>query len=151
MRALKKTIPGTLTMKKRRMPPHIVLPDGRWRFVKKNRKSGGGSARSPIGASRRRKVKAMARRTRRYYGRRRGGGGRRGFGGMKSMLWPIAAGLADSYIDPMSPVDGLGATAIGFIGHDSTLKTLGLYKVGGSIGNLIPLPGRAGGAGGVMF
>jgi hypothetical protein len=71
---------------------------------------------------------------------------RKGIGGIKGMLWPIAAGVADSYIDPISPIDGIGATAIGFIGHNETLKTLGLYKVGGSLGTILPLP-KLGGIG----
>lgn len=79
----------------------------------------------------------------RYHKSRRSGGSR-GIGGMKSMLFPIAAGVADSYLDPMLPIDGIGATALGFVGHDSTLKTIGLYKVGSSIGNILPLPGRSG-------
>ena len=73
---------------------------------------------------------------------------RRGFsrgrigGGMKSMISPIVAGVADSYLDPMLPIDGVGATAVGMFMHNETIKNLGLYKVGFSIGNIIPLPGR---------
>ncbi len=71
-------------------------------------------------------------------------------GGMKGALWPIVAGVADSYLDPMLPIDGIGATAVGFIGHDSALKTIGLYKVGSSIGNVLPLPGRVSAQGGLL-
>ena len=67
------------------------------------------------------------------------------------MLWPVVAGVADSYLDPMLPIDGIGATAIGFVGKNSTLKTIGLYKVGASIGNIIPLPGRSGVSSGGMI
>ena len=76
--------------------------------------------------------------------KRRGfrGYARKGIGGMKSMISPIVAGVADSYLDPMLPIDGIGATAIGMFMHNETIKNLGLYKVGFSIGNIIPLPGR---------
>lgn len=83
----------------------------------------------------------MARRGRRSYSR--GGGG---LGGMKSMLAPIVSGVADSYLNPMLPIKGVGAVAVGgFLLHNETMKNLGLYQVGFSIGNIIPLPGRSGG------
>jgi len=78
--------------------------------------------------------------------RRKGGYRRtvsRGIGGMKSFLPPILSGVADSYLDPMLPIDGVGATAVGMFMHNETMKNLGLYKVGFSIGNIIPLPGRS--------
>jgi len=67
---------------------------------------------------------------------------RGGIGGMKGMIAPVVGGVADSYLDPMLPIDGVGATAIGIFMHNQTLKEIGLYKVGFSIGNIIPLPGR---------
>lgn len=76
--------------------------------------------------------------------RRYRGYARRGIGGMKGMIAPVLGGVADSYLDPMLPIDGVGATAVGMFMHNSTLKDLGLYKVGFSIGNIIPLPGRGG-------
>ena len=66
----------------------------------------------------------------------------RGIGGFKGLLAPIVSGVADSYLDPMLPIDGVGATAVGMFMHNETMKNLGLYKVGFSIGNIIPLPGR---------
>ena len=69
---------------------------------------------------------------------------RRGLGGMKSMIAPIIGGVADSYLDPMLPIDGIGATGVGMFMHNETLKNRGLYKVGFSLGNIIPLPGRTG-------
>jgi len=90
--------------------------------------------------------------------RRRGGGRRygskRGFGGMgsmKTMISPVLAGVADSYLDPMLPIDGIGATAVGMFMHNETMKNIGLYKVGYSIGNIIPLPGRSGTSSGGML
>ena len=67
--------------------------------------------------------------------------------GFKSFLPPILGGVADSYLDPMLPIDGVGATAVGMFMHNETLKNLGLYKVGFSLGNILPLPGRTGNAG----
>lgn len=79
----------------------------------------------------------------------RGSSSRGGFlgGGMKSLISPVVAGVADSYLDPMLPINGVGATAVGMFMHNETMKNLGLYKVGFSIGNIIPLPGRSGNAG----
>jgi len=78
--------------------------------------------------------------------RRRSFGGK-SRGGLKGMLAPIAAGVADSYIDPISPIDGIGASAIGIFMHSPTVRDIGLYKVGMSIGNILPLP-HIGGSGG---
>jgi hypothetical protein len=75
----------------------------------------------------------------------------RGIGGIKSMLPCIIGGVADSYLDPMLPIDGVGATAVGMFMHNSTLKDIGLYKVGFSLGNILPLPGRNGGTQGALL
>jgi len=72
-------------------------------------------------------------------------------GGFKGMLAPIVGGVADSYLDPMLPIDGVGATAVGMFMHNSTLKDIGLYKVGMSLGNILPLPGRSGVSNGGML
>jgi hypothetical protein len=76
----------------------------------------------------------------------------KGIGGMKGMIAPIVGGVADSYLDPMLPIDGVGATAVGMFMHNNTLKEIGLYKVGFSLGNILPLPGRSGtvGNGGML-
>lgn len=82
--------------------------------------------------------------------RRRGGfrrGGSRGIGGMKSLIAPIAGGFADSVIDPVSPVDGVGGAAVGFLMHNDTVKNIGLYKVGYSLGGIIPIPNIFGSGG----
>ena len=90
---------------------------------------------------RKRRYVSMARYRR---GRSRSGGrGGFGLGGMKSMLAPIVSGVADSYLDPMLPLDGVGSVLVGgFLLKNNTMKDLGLYKVGFSLGNIIPLPGR---------
>jgi hypothetical protein len=69
---------------------------------------------------------------------------RKGGAGLKSLIAPIGAGVIDSYLDPMLPIDGIGATAVGMFLHNPVVKDIGLYKVGMSIGNIIPLPGRSG-------
>ena len=76
---------------------------------------------------------------------------RKGIGGAKGMIAPVVGGIADSYLDPTLPIDGIGATAVGMFMHNNTLKDIGLYKVGFSIGNIIPLPGRSGGTSGGML
>jgi hypothetical protein len=61
------------------------------------------------------------------------------------MVAPILGGLADSYLDPLLPIDGVGAVATGFLMKNATIKDLGLYKVGMSLGNVLPLPKIGGG------
>jgi hypothetical protein len=91
-----------------------------------------------VSVRRKRRYVTMAR-YRKHYSR-----GGRGIGGFKGLLAPIVGGVADSYLDPMLPIDGVGATAVGMFMHNETIKNLGLYKVGFSLGNIIPLPGRTG-------
>jgi hypothetical protein len=71
-------------------------------------------------------------------------------GGMKSMLSPILAGVADNVIDSYSPIDGLGAVMIGMFMHNETVKNIGLYKVGFSAGNFLPIPRGGSGSGGLL-
>lgn len=93
--------------------------------------------------AKRRRVYAAARGyARRGYSRARGG-----MGGLKGMITPVVAGVADSYLDPMLPIDGIGASAVGIFMHNETVKNIGLYKVGFSLGNVLPLPGRGGAIG----
>lgn len=84
-------------------------------------------------------------RYRKHYSRSRGIGG-----GFKGLLAPVISGVADSYLDPMLPIDGIGATAVGMFMHNETMKNLGLYKVGFSLGNIIPFPGRGGTSGAML-
>jgi hypothetical protein len=95
------------------------------------------------------------RRKRVIMARRKGGYHRsfsKGIGGMKTMLSPIASGVLDSYLDPMLPIDGVGATIVGgFLLKNETMKNIGLYKIGFSLGNIIPLPGRSGGSQGALL
>jgi hypothetical protein len=122
-------------LSKRKLPPHIVLPDGRWRFVKKGRAKTPTVKRSATMARRRRSYRVRSRRS-----------GSRGFGGIKSMLIPVAAGAADAYINPMLPINGVGSTAIGILGHNTTIRDIGLWQVGASVANMVgnPLGGETG-------
>jgi hypothetical protein len=60
--------------------------------------------------------------------------------GMKGMLAPILGGVADNVIDSYSPVSGIGGTIVGMFLHNETTKNIGLYKVGYSVGNFLPIP-----------
>ena len=84
----------------------------------------------------------MARYRRKSYSRGRTGGG------MKGMLAPIVGGIADNVIDSYSPIDGIGSTISGMFLHNETVKCIGLYKVGYSIGNFLPIPRGGASSGG---
>jgi hypothetical protein len=76
----------------------------------------------------------------RYYSRAKGIVG--GIGG-KGLIVPIIGGVADNVLDryiPL-PIDGIGATAVGIFMKSPVVRDIGLYKVGFSLGNMIPLPG----------
>ena len=90
--------------------------------------------------------KKGTRRKRVYMARKRGFHryASKGIGGMKGFIIPIGAGLADRFIDQYSPIDGIGATLVGMVGHNETVKNIGLYKVGFSLGNVLPIPGLSG-------
>lgn len=71
----------------------------------------------------------------------------RGSSGFKGAIAPIVGGVADAVINPRSPIDGIGSTAVGFLMHDPMLKTIGLYQVGQSIAGFIPFIGSGAGGG----
>jgi len=77
-------------------------------------------------------------RYRKHYSRGRIGGG------MKGMLAPIVGGIADNVIDSYSPIDGIGGVISGMFLHSEITKNIGLYKVGYSIGNFLPIPRGSG-------
>lgn len=85
-----------MVKKKRRMPPHIVLPNGMWRFVKRGTKSVARkvSRRKKTNKPKRR-VSTMARR-RRAYTRSRRSSPRRGISLMKG-IFPVG-GLIGSVL-----------------------------------------------------
>ena len=129
--------------KKRRMPAHIVLPNGMWRFVKKGRRVST-RRRRVIAAPRykRRRTVTMAR-YRRSRGRRGGGGGR----GKLGMFAPVIAGVADAVINPRSPINGIGSVVVGFGLKNQFCKDVGLYQVGQSVATFIPFIGASAGGG----
>jgi hypothetical protein len=123
---------------KRKLPPHIVLPDGRWRFIKKGSSK---SKRSVV------KV-AKFRRTRRAYGAYRSfrkSGGK--LGGMKSMIAPLLGGAGDAFLAGKLPVNGVASTVAGFALGDHTTRQIGLYQLGYS-GAQMFLGGGGGGTSG---
>ena len=116
-------------MKKRTLPPHIVLPDGRWRFVKKNKI---------------RREKPMAR-GRRYYRAKRvihrarsfGGGGK--YGNItKNVIDGVIVGVANAALPEVIPMqDGLVTLGVGWFRRNPTLTTLGGIQVGAQLGAMI--------------
>jgi hypothetical protein len=95
--------------------------------------------RKYFGKRHKRHVVNMARRrssVRYLTARRRGGGSRGGFG-IKGMIAPLLGGAADSFIDPISPIDGIGGAVVGFALHSNTTRDIGLYKVGMSAGSML--------------
>jgi hypothetical protein len=132
-------------MMPRKLPPHIVLPNGQWRFVKRGSRRVGTSKRRSVSMARYRR--RGRRSIRRVYSRHRrsGGGGMRI--PMKGIVAPIVGGAADAIINPRSPINGIGSTAVGFLMKNETVKTIGLYQVGQSLATFIPFVGAS--AGGV--
>src|SRR4030042_3178705 len=122
-------------MKNRKMPPHIVLPNGQWRFVKKGR----GSSVSV----KHRKVVSLAKGKKKRYG-----GGRKGLGGMMSLLAPVVGGAGDVIIQKYIPIFGIGSTVSGFVFKDQVTMKIGLNKIGESLGAMFD-GGGAGNSGGL--
>ena len=73
---------------------------------------------------------ARYKRYRRYASR---AGGK--FGGI---IPPILGGLADSIINPVSPINGVGSAAVGTFMNSRTVRDLGLYQVGASLAAMLP-------------
>jgi len=57
--------------------------------------------------------------------------------GLGGVLPPVLGGVADKFLNNMLPVKGVGATAVGFAMHNSTIKAIGLYEIGASLPGLI--------------
>lgn len=105
--------------KNRRLPPHIVLPDGRWRFIKKSRvgklkKKGG------------KKIMARRRSYRRY--------SRRAVAGFKGILPAAVGGAGDVVARKFIPINGVGSIVAGMFLKDSVTMKIGANKAGESVG-----------------
>lgn len=98
--------------------------------------------------STKKKVVYVARR--RSYRSRARSYGRKGIGGLKGLIVPIGAGVAEQYINNYVPISGIAPAGIGMFMHNETLKTIGLYQIGLSLGNVIPLPGMGNNSGGLL-
>lgn len=113
------------------MPPHIVLPNGQWRFVKRGNKK----------RSIRREVKMARRRSFRRYGRyvKRARGGK-GSGGSvtKNMIDGAIVGIAQTALPDVIPMqDAIVALGVGWFRRNPTLMTLGGVQLGAQIGGMI--------------
>jgi hypothetical protein len=127
-------------MKKRKLPPHIVLPDGRWRFVKKGRSS---PKKRVLKVARFRRTRRAARAV---YSR-----GRRGVGlggGWKGMIAPLAGGAGDVIAQKYIPINGVASTIAGMFLHDPVTMKIGLNKAGESLGMMFAGGGGGNGGGG---
>lgn len=122
---------------KRKLPPHIVLPNGQWRFVKRGSKHHRQTNRSlkVVHTAKRRYAK-------RAYSRARGLGG----GKFTGVIPPLLGGIADSMIGNRSimgfkvPV-GIGSTLVGWFMHSQTTRDIGLYQIGSSIPSMFGASG----------
>lgn len=122
-------------MVKRRMPPHIVLPNGMWRFVKSGSK-----------AARKTKSRGgkMARKGSRRGGRRRGGGGGLGLGRITSVR-NIAFTLGAAYLAPKLGISSnIGGALGGYFGTKSLIGAAAGYFIAPYAMNMIG--GALGGA-----
>lgn len=100
----------------------------------------------------RKKVYAVAVPKRRYRSmaryRRFRGAGRKAGGMFGGILPPLLGGVADSFINPISPIDGLGSAAIGTFMHNKTTQAIGLYQVGSSLAGMLGFGSGGSGQGG---
>jgi hypothetical protein len=64
---------------------------------------------------------------------------------MKGIVAPIVGGVADAIINPRSPINGIGSTAVGFVMKNETVKNIGLYQIGQSLATYIPFVGAVSG------
>lgn len=116
-----------MAKKKRRLPPHIVLPDGRWRFVKKSHK-----------IRHKKVVRTIARRKRsyrRYYARaRRGYSRRKGLlsGNTGNMVIGAAAGFGSQFIPQFLGgwTNPIVFGAIGYLMKKPALFSIAGYEAG---------------------
>jgi len=117
------------------MPPHIVLPNGQWRFVKRGTKSRGVRRKTRVVsvARRRRSYRRYAGRARRFGGKFRGGGGN-----FKDILDGAIVGVAQTAIPDMIPMqDPLIAIGVGWFRRNPTLKVIGGMQLGAALGGMI--------------
>lgn len=104
----------------RKLPPHIVLPNGMWRFIKKGSKRSNPIRKGVSMAKGKYRGKAKA-----FY---------KASGGYKSFLAPIAGGAGDVIIQKYIPLFGVGSTVAGMFLNDQVTMKMGLNKIGESLG-----------------
>lgn len=118
---------------KRKMPPHIVLPNGQWRFVKR-----GSKKRSTV--KRRNVVMARRRSYRRYrgYARKARSWGGKGGSVTKNAIDGAIVGIAQTALPDVIPMqDPLIALGVGWFRKNPTLMTLGGIQLGAALGGMV--------------
>lgn len=105
--------------KRRKLPPHIVLPNGQWRFVKRGSKTG---------SVKNRRVHNMARRR---FRRRGGSRGMMGMGGINRLLTPKGAlfTLGAAVLAPKIGVSPSVGAAVGALASGAGLIGAGVAFV----------------------
>ena len=130
---------------KRRLPPHIVLPNGQWRFVKRGKSVKRKVKRGVVSMGR---YRSRRRSYRRYVSRARGRRGGRGGGSVtKNAIDGLIVGIAQTALPDVIPMqDPLIALGVGWFRHNPTLMTLGGIQLGASLGQMV-----GGGLGGLRI
>jgi uncharacterized protein (DUF2062 family) len=117
---------------KRRLPPHIVLPNGQWRFVKRGSRAP--TKRKRVVMARRRSF----RRGRRYFSRARGRSKGGGGSVTKNAIDGIIVGIAQTALPDVMPMqDPLIALGVGWFRRNPTLMTLGGVQLGAQLGSMV--------------
>jgi len=121
-------------MVKRKLPPHIVLRNGQWRFVKRSRTG------VKLYARKKRRKVIMARR-RRSFGRRVSrarswGGGKNSV--TKNAIDGVIVGVAQTALPDVIPMqDSLIALGVGWFRKNPTLVTIGGIQLGAQLGGMV--------------
>ena len=138
-------------MVKKKMPPHIVLQNGMWRFVKRGQKtksfSKGRNKKRYVSMARRGRRKRYYSRAKRIYSRARGGGKA---GVTKNIIDGVIVGVAQTALPDVIPMqDSLICLGVGWFRKNPTLVTLGGVQLGAQLGGMVG--GTLGGNKGIGF
>lgn len=128
------------------MPPHIVLPNGQWRFVKRGNQTKKRMAKRTMAKSRR------YYRAKRTYHRARSFGGGGKYGGItKNVIDGALVGVVNTALPKFIPMqEPLVTLGVGWFRRNPTLTTLGGIQLGAQLGQMLSggLGGIFGGSGG---
>ena len=121
-------------MVKRKMPPHIVLPNGQWRFIKRGSRSVIKKRRNGSMA----RYRGRRRSYRRAFTRARGRKGRGGGSVTKNAIDGLIVGVAQTALPDVIPMqDPLIALGVGWFRKNPTLMTLGGIQLGAALGGMV--------------